>query len=161
MKSLRLPRRAIPIGLIMALCMGWMSGPADVFAMSSRVRIGRWPLIAAVVAVGVVLWRVFKVKPQPVLDRWVDHTRAVAFVDAHPKLSVRYREAILKHELLIGMTREMVIASWGRPDEVRWWPATWGIRERWCYRSEPLRSPNRDVAVLDLINGRLVMYGYE
>lgn len=148
-------RQAITMGLVVVLCIAWVLRPTEVFAKDSGGHISHWPVIAAVVAVGVVLWHVLDIRPKPVLDRWRDHTRAVAFVKAHPKLSVRYREAILKHELVIGMTRDMVIASWGEPDQADRWPATWGIRERWCYRSD------REVAVLDLVNGRLVMYGYE
>ncbi|MFQ5957576.1 MAG: hypothetical protein ACE5KK_07375 [Candidatus Brocadiales bacterium] len=37
------------------------------------------------------------------------------YIDKHPELSERIREAILNGEIIIGMAQEEVVASWGAP----------------------------------------------
>jgi len=46
-------------------------------------------------------------------------TRRTEFVKIHTELAPQYRDAIMKGEVIPGMSREMVIAAWGQPvDEV-------------------------------------------
>jgi DNA repair exonuclease SbcCD ATPase subunit len=44
-----------------------------------------------------------------------------------------FKDQILKHHLAIGMTKEMVIDSWGKPDEVNRTVGSWGVHEQWVY----------------------------
>lgn len=41
-----------------------------------------------------------------------------AFVDAHPELNQTFKEAILRGEVLEGMTEDEVKASWGSPNQI-------------------------------------------
>jgi len=41
---------------------------------------------------------------------------------------------ILNGIVRIGMTREQVIYSWGRPDEIHRSVGSWGVHEQWVYR---------------------------
>jgi hypothetical protein len=40
------------------------------------------------------------------------------YVDSHPELDVVYAEAILNGQIMVGMSQEMVEASWGKPSRV-------------------------------------------
>jgi len=55
------------------------------------------------------------------------------YVNSHPGLDDKTREAILKGQIFIGMTAEQVEASWGSPDKIhKSVGATWS-REQWVY----------------------------
>jgi len=41
-----------------------------------------------------------------------------AYVSAHPELNSTIKEAIIKGEVLEGMTEDEVRASWGRPNQI-------------------------------------------
>ncbi|MCK9376954.1 MAG: outer membrane protein assembly factor BamE [Syntrophobacterales bacterium] len=41
-----------------------------------------------------------------------------AYISAHPELNPTMKEAILKGEVLEGMTEDEVRASWGRPNQI-------------------------------------------
>ena len=44
--------------------------------------------------------------------------RARSYVAAHPKLDDKTKDAILRNRIRVGMTKEQVLAAWGRPIEV-------------------------------------------
>lgn len=41
---------------------------------------------------------------------------------------------ILNGTVRIGMTKEQVIYSWGRPDDINRSVGSWGVHEQWIYR---------------------------
>jgi hypothetical protein len=42
-------------------------------------------------------------------------------------------EAILARKIYIGMTREMVLDSWGKPDDINKTTHSFGVHEQWVY----------------------------
>ena len=55
------------------------------------------------------------------------------FVRAHQDLDPEIRETILSGMVLLGMTREQVQASRGRPLDINTDIGEWGIHEQWVY----------------------------
>lgn len=60
-------------------------------------------------------------------------TERQEYVDAHPELDQRTKEAILNGKIFIGMNKEQTIASWGKPLEVNRSVGSWGVHEQWIY----------------------------
>lgn len=59
--------------------------------------------------------------------------RRERYVDEHPWINEETREAILAGEIMIGMLRSQVIASWGHPDDINRSIGSWGRHEQWVY----------------------------
>jgi len=55
------------------------------------------------------------------------------YVNSHPDLDGRTREAILNGRIFIGMTEEQVKVSWGRPKEIHRSVGMNWSREQWVY----------------------------
>jgi len=56
-------------------------------------------------------------------------------VNAHPELKQQPQESILNDSLfVIGMTKEQVIATLGRPYDINRTVGSWGLREQWIYK---------------------------
>ena len=53
--------------------------------------------------------------------------------ERHPGWSLLVLEAVTAHELLLGMTPEMVVESWGRPADINRTVSVYGILEQWVY----------------------------
>ena len=51
-------------------------------------------------------------------DFQVAKERARTYVAAHPDLDDKTKDAILRNTIRVGMTKEQVLAAWGRPIEV-------------------------------------------
>ena len=68
--------------------------------------------------------------------------RQQTYVNHHPDLSSEKKQSILNGKLLRGMTREEVLASWGRPTKSNISEGSWGVDERWIYRSPSRYYPN-------------------
>lgn len=64
-----------------------------------------------------------------------DEKRRQIFVQNHPNLSSQDRKDILAGNIRIGMTREMVIASWGEPKDINRTVGTYGVHEQFIYYS--------------------------
>lgn len=46
-----------------------------------------------------------------------------------------YANLIIKKEIRIGMTKSMVIDSWGNPEDINRTAGVWGVHEQWVYDS--------------------------
>jgi len=60
----------------------------------------------------------------------------------HPNWIPKVWRAIEKSEIYIGMTKEMVLMSWGSPKDVNRTITRWGVREQWVYDSQYLYFEN-------------------
>jgi len=63
----------------------------------------------------------------------VDLMRRRQYVSQHPELSQKVKQAILRGEIFLGMTREQVEASWGKPHSINRSIGIWGTHEQWVY----------------------------
>ncbi|MFA5039628.1 MAG: hypothetical protein WC732_08125 [Candidatus Omnitrophota bacterium] len=63
--------------------------------------------------------------------------RKDAFFQTNPKLSKETKDCIQKSEIMVGMTREQVRASWGDPEPYRGSSTVYddGTSEFWYYRA--------------------------
>ncbi len=59
--------------------------------------------------------------------------RRELFCLTHTGISMKLVKAIREAGIILGMTREMVIASWGEPQDVHRTAGSWGIHEQWIY----------------------------
>lgn len=59
--------------------------------------------------------------------------RRQAYVDAHPDLSEKTKQAILNGEVFVSMTKEEVIASWGDTNQKNQSISFLGTSEIWTY----------------------------
>ena len=141
-------KRWISVALIVAI----LAEPG-----SAMGRVRPWLVLGGMVTVGVILWKVSGITGMPVPGRSYNDAQAERFVRQHADLSARYQEAILGHWLVIGMTEEMVRASWGSPDKVERWPGTWGLWGRWTYECKD----SGDVVYVYFANGTLTIFRYE
>lgn len=60
--------------------------------------------------------------------------RRQSYIIQNPHLSPNIKTAILKGRVLIGMTKEEVVAAIGRPDQKQD-TSTWAAREHWIYHT--------------------------
>jgi hypothetical protein len=65
-----------------------------------------------------------------------------AYVAKHPELPITYKKAITAGKIMIGMTKEQVIASWGNPNKINKSVGSWGVHEQWVYSSQYLYFEN-------------------
>lgn len=59
--------------------------------------------------------------------------RRDSFVGSHPSLSLKFKNAILDGQVVLGMTEDMVTASWGAPDDINRTVTTLMVHEQWVY----------------------------
>lgn len=76
----------------------------------------------------------------------IDNNRRKHYVNSHPSLPEEIKQNILNGVIQIGMTKEMVIAALGKPNNVQRSGDTTGIREVWVYYA-PLPEPNSNSLV--------------
>jgi hypothetical protein len=62
----------------------------------------------------------------------------IARENKNKKLAEKYKDSefkpeILKHKVAIGMTKEMVVDSWGNPEDINRTVGSWGVHEQWVY----------------------------
>lgn len=62
----------------------------------------------------------------------------INYVQTHPELSDKIKQAILNGDVLIGMTVEQVIASRGKPFDINRTTGSWGVHEQWVMHSDQL-----------------------
>ena len=56
-----------------------------------------------------------------------------SFLKNHEGYDVSTVNAILNGKIRIGMTKDQVIYSWGRPNDINRTVGSWGIHEQWVY----------------------------
>jgi hypothetical protein len=61
------------------------------------------------------------------------HVRRLDFVNSHPELPADLKQAVLDGKVASGMTREIVVASWGNPTRIEEVRTPDGERESWYY----------------------------
>jgi hypothetical protein len=54
-------------------------------------------------------------------------------VAAHPEWSSLVHTHIVAGQIALGMTPDMVRASWGKPDDINRSVGPWGVHEQWVY----------------------------
>ncbi|MEQ9716276.1 MAG: hypothetical protein ACTSSP_06645 [Candidatus Asgardarchaeia archaeon] len=59
------------------------------------------------------------------------------FVERHPDLPEKTKQAILNKEIFIGMSREEAWTSWGPPYDINRTVNSEGVYEQWIYGSFP------------------------
>ena len=57
------------------------------------------------------------------------------YINDHPELSERIKQYILKEKIVLGMTKEDVEASWGKPNDIHRSVYSFGVHEQWIYGS--------------------------
>ncbi|NQT79220.1 MAG: hypothetical protein HQ555_02355 [Candidatus Aminicenantes bacterium] len=58
-------------------------------------------------------------------------SRRQDYIKMHPNTNQRIKEAILKGDILLGMTEEQVVASRGTPYKVNRTTGKYGVHEQW------------------------------
>lgn len=76
--------------------------------------------------------------PEALLRLVADGTVTEAQAAKHPDWEPLLHEQIAEHKIALGMTTEMVRASWGRPDDVNRYVSLWGVTEQWVYECSKL-----------------------
>lgn len=71
-------------------------------------------------------------------DMWKKMTqhpqeRRQQYINANPELPAKTVKYILAGKIFIGMTREQVLASCGRPRDINRTVGSWGVDEQWIY----------------------------
>jgi len=64
------------------------------------------------------------------------------FISAHPNLSASHRAAISSGRTVFGMTKNMVRASVGSPNDINITSGSWGTNEQWVYDNKYLYFKN-------------------
>lgn len=59
------------------------------------------------------------------------------YVEAHPDLNLVTKQCILENKIRLGMTKEEVVASWGKPRDINKTVGSWGVHEQWIYGEFP------------------------
>lgn len=54
-------------------------------------------------------------------------------VNRHPEWSEEVKESVLEGKVFIDMTKEQVLASWGKPDDINRTVTKFGTHEQWVY----------------------------
>jgi len=89
---------------------------------------------------------------------YIRENRRQTYINHHQSLSLEKKQAILNGKLLIGMTREEVLASWGRPRKSNISEGSWGVDEQWIYGRH--RRNFSDVCYVYFRNGILTSIQY-
>jgi hypothetical protein len=74
--------------------------------------------------------------PVACLDKCQADQRRLAYVEANSNLDLRLKKAILSGKVIIGMSKEDVIAAIGEPDNSVDNNASWVGREQWVYTED-------------------------
>jgi hypothetical protein len=76
----------------------------------------------------------------------IENNRRQNYVSSHPSLPDEVKKSILKGVIQIGMTKEMVLAALGNPDDFQRSGDASGVREVWVYYA-PLPEPDSNSLV--------------
>lgn len=64
--------------------------------------------------------------------RWIYNQR-IQYVNEHPNIPEKIKNAIRRGEVILGMTQSQVIASFGHPGTINRTSGSWGVYEQWVY----------------------------
>lgn len=59
--------------------------------------------------------------------------RRRSFIEGHPNINPTFKAAIIAGKIQIGMSKEMVLASWGYPSDINRTVTSTLVREQWIY----------------------------
>ncbi len=76
----------------------------------------------------------------PTLNK--NEIRRQEYILDNPKLKKKFKDAISEGSVILGMTKEMVIASVGYPNDINRTVGSWGVHEQWVYYSYYLYFEN-------------------
>lgn len=65
-----------------------------------------------------------------------EQNRRMNFIEENPSLSAKIRGAILNGRVLLGMSKDEVIAAIGTPVQSVDTNASWAVREQWVYQDQ-------------------------
>lgn len=77
------------------------------------------------------VWKIYAAKSEAELAKHFNN---------YPKISENTRDCILGKKVVIGMTQDDVIASWGKPDDINKTITQYGVNEQWVYNRDFLRN---------------------
>ena len=82
------------------------------------------------------------------------------YINKHPSLPPKIKSAILGEKIILGMTKEQVLASWGDPAETHKYVYPNTIMEQWTYEKCNTRTLSYSCTeyLLIFINGVLASY---
>ena len=63
----------------------------------------------------------------------LEQKRRQTFVGQNKHISERFKKAILNGQIMLGMSKEMLIASWGQPSDINKSVGNYGVHEQWVY----------------------------
>jgi hypothetical protein len=63
----------------------------------------------------------------------INDERREQYFNDHPELSEQIKQCIRKGTIVLGMTKEQVTASWGKPDDIHRSVYSFGVHEQWIY----------------------------
>ena len=55
------------------------------------------------------------------------------FVEDNPNIPTKFKKAIKEGKLMLGMSKAMAVAIWGRPNDINRTVGSWGVHEQWIY----------------------------
>jgi hypothetical protein len=91
------------------------------------------------------------------IDRIIDSKRQAWYVDKYPDTPPEIRDAILKDQVCLGMSRDQVLASWDIPYAINRTVSGQSSHEQWVYRIDVRRNRN-STTYLYFDNGILRTY---
>lgn len=68
--------------------------------------------------------------------------RRKKFINDNPDIPEKYKKAIDDGKVLLGMSADMVRASWGESEKINRSVGNWGVHEQWIYGSKYLYFEN-------------------
>ena len=74
------------------------------------------------------------VSDNPIDSLSYDEERRWTYVIEHPNIAKKFKDAIVKGAVILGMNQEMVTLILGDPDEVNRTVSGLGVHEQWVYR---------------------------
>ena len=73
------------------------------------------------------------VSTNKVLKLTPDGRRQYIFIQKNKTISENFKKAILKGQIILGMTEAMVTATWGQPGDINRSVGSYGVHEQWVY----------------------------
>lgn len=64
------------------------------------------------------------------------------------RFGIKYGDLIAQRRVQNGMTEEMVVESWGRPNDINTTTGSWGVHEQWVYDSAYVYFENGKVSAI-------------
>ena len=55
-------------------------------------------------------------------------------ISRDPQWAEKVPQEVVERSIVIGLTKEQVGMSWGKPTDINKTVSTWGVREQWVYR---------------------------